>query len=256
MEFIDVHCHYEDLKFDRDREEVISSLPFNGVKAFIDAGCTLEDSIKIRDLSEKYIYMYFCAGVHPEYADKFDENIIRELKKLYAHPKCVAVGEVGLDFHWDENPPKEKQIDTFLHQVKLAEEANLPAVIHCRDAVGMMLDLIRSENITNALMHCFSESRETAKICLDQGMYFSFGGTCTFKNAVRSVENLKYIPKNRILLETDSPYLAPVPKRGERNDSKNIRHIIEHIAVIWDMTPEEVAEITTENAIRFFKLKI
>ncbi len=253
MEFIDVHCHYEDSRFDCDREEVISSLPFNGVKAFIDAGCTLEDSIKIKNLSEKYEYMYFCAGVHPENAGDFNGQTEQKLKELYAHPKCVGAGEIGLDFHWDENPPKEKQINTFLKQINLAREANLPAVIHCRDAIGVMLDLIKSENITGALMHCFSESKETAKICLDNGMYFSFGGTCTFKNSVRAVENLKYIPKDRIMLETDSPYLAPVPNRGKRNDSSNIVHIIEHIAMLWNMTPDEVADITTENAINFFK---
>ncbi len=256
MQFIDVHCHYEDDRFNEDRDEVISSLPFKNVLYAISAGCSAKESIITKEIAEKYEHMYFCAGVHPCNADKFSETEINILKDLWQHEKCVAVGEAGLDYYWAENPEKSVQKNTFIKQIHFAKEYNLPIVIHSREAIGDMLEIIKSEQVTNGLMHCFSESNESAKICLDQGLYFSFGGVCTFKNSVRAQENLKYIPKDRIVLETDSPYLAPVPNRSKRNDSTNIIYIIEHIAMLWNMTPEEVADITTQNAKRLFtKLK-
>ncbi len=253
MKFIDVHCHYEDNRFNCDRDEVISSLPAHNVLYAIDAGCNVEDSFKIRDIAEKYEHMYFCAGVHPSDADTLNEENLKKLRELWQHKKCVGVGEVGLDYYWENNPPKDVQKKAFIMQVTEAKKADLPVIIHSRDAIGDMLEIIKSEKIENGLMHCFSESNETAKICLDMGLYFSFGGTCTFKNSVRAQENLKYIPKDRILLETDSPYLAPVPNRGKRNDSTNIIYIAEHIAMLWNMTPQEVIEITNNNAKRLFK---
>ncbi|MBR2861279.1 MAG: TatD family hydrolase [Clostridia bacterium] len=251
---IDVHCHYEDDRFNEDRDEVISSLFQNNVTAVIDAGCTIKDCKMISALAEKYPQFYFCAGIHPGNADEFDENALKELKKLWAEEKCVGVGEIGLDYYWENNPPKDKQKDVFVALVNSAKEINKPVVIHSRDAIGDMLDLIKQENISHGVMHCFSESKETAKICLDAGLYFSFGGTCTFKNAVRANENLLYIPKDRILLETDSPYLAPVPNRGKRNDSTNLQFVIEHIAMLWNTTPKEVERITDENAKRLFNI--
>ncbi len=253
MQFIDVHCHYEDNRFNEDRDEVISSLPFKNVLYAITAGCSLEESIITQQIAHKYEHMYFCAGVHPSNADKFDEAIFQKLKQLWQDEKCVAVGEAGLDYYWQDNPEKDVQKNTFIRQIQASKEMDLPIVIHSREAIGDMLEIIKSENVTNGLMHCFSESNESAKICLDQGLYFSFGGVCTFKNSVRAQENLKYIPKDRILLETDSPYLAPVPNRSKRNDSSNIIYIIEHIAMLWNMTCDEVAFITTENAKRLFK---
>ncbi len=253
MKFIDVHCHYEDNRFNEDRDEVISSFPSKNVLYAIDAGCNVEDSLKIRDIADKYEHMYFCAGVHPSDADTLNEENLKKLRELWQHKKCVGVGEVGLDYYWDSNPEKAVQKKAFIMQVTEAKKADLPVIIHSRDAIGDMLEIIKSEKIDNGLMHCFSESNETAKICLNMGLYFSFGGTCTFKNSVRAQENLKYIPKDRILLETDSPYLAPVPNRGKRNDSTNIIYIAEHIAMVWNMTPQEVIEITNNNAKRLFK---
>lgn len=250
--FIDVHCHFEDARFDSDREEILAGLPEKGVGAIIDAGCTVKDSEFVKDLAQKYDFMYFCAGIHPEYANEYDSFAQKALEALYSHPKCVGVGEIGLDFHYSENPDEKVQKETFAKQIAAAKKANLPAVIHCRDAVGAMLEMLKSENVNCGVMHCFSESRETAKICLDRGLYFSFGGTSTFKNAKRAVENLEYLPKDRILLETDSPYLAPEPVRGTRNDSSNIRFIIKRIAEIWQTEPDEVARITNENALRLF----
>lgn len=251
--FIDIHCHYDDTRFDNDRDEVISSLPSKNVLYAINAGCTVEESQCCLEIAEKYEHMYFCAGVHAANAQEYSPESLQKLKAMWQHEKCVGVGEVGLDYYWENNPSKEVQKNAFIMQALAAKEADLPVEIHCRDATGDMVDIIRSEKISNGVMHCFSESKETAKICLDNGLYFSFGGTCTFKNSVRAQENLTYIPKDRILLETDCPYLAPVPNRGKRNDSGNIIYIVEHIAMLWNMSPDEVTEITNNNAMRLFK---
>lgn len=253
MQFVDVHCHYEDNRFSEDRDEVISSLPFKNVLYAISAGCSVEESLVTKQIADKYKHMYFCAGIHPSNADRFNEENFKKLKDLWQNEKCVAVGEAGLDYYWADNPPKEVQKNALVRQAQAAKEMNLPIVLHTREAIGDMLEIIKGEDINYGLMHCFSESNESAKVCLDQGLYFSFGGVCTFKNSVRAQENLKYIPKDRIVLETDSPYLAPVPNRGNRNDSSNIIYIVEHIAMLWNMTPDEVAFITTENAKRLFK---
>lgn len=250
--FIDVHCHFEDARFDSDRDEILAALPKKGVGAIIDAGCTVKDSEFVKDLAQKYDFMYFCAGIHPEYANEYSFDVQNALNALYAHPKCVGAGEIGLDFHYADNPPEKVQKDAFAMQISAAKKANLPAVIHCRDAIGPMLEMLKSENVTSGVMHCFSESRETAKFCLDRGLYFSFGGTTTFKNARRVIENLEYLPKDRVLLETDSPYLAPEPLRGTRNDSSNIRFIIDRIADIWKTDPDGVASVTSANALRLF----
>ena len=252
MRWIDVHCHYEDDRFNEDREEVLSSLPSFGVLRTIDAGCTTEDSERIKEYAEKYEHLYFCAGVHPEKADTLTDENLQKLRALWQHEKCVGVGEIGLDYHWPENPDKNIQQETLRRLLAEAKACGLPAVLHTRDALGDMLTIIREEQVDNALMHCFSESRETARELLDRGLYFSFGGTATFKNARKAVENLQYIPRDRILLETDSPYLAPEPVRGTRNDSRNIAHIITFIAALWGMSPDAVADLTTENAKRFF----
>lgn len=251
-EFIDIHCHYEDERFAPDRDEVISSLPQKGVKAVIDASCSVKDSIFVKNLAEKYPHLYFCVGIHPENADEYSFDTERFLEEIYSHPKCVGVGETGLDFHWSENPAKEIQCEAFARQIFLSKKHSLPIVIHCREAVGLMTEMLKSEDVTCGVMHCFSESKEVASFCLDRGLYFSFGGTCTFKNARRAVENLEYIPRDRILLETDSPYLAPEPVRGTRNDSSNIHHIIYRIAEIWQTTPEEVCAITVKNTEKLF----
>lgn len=256
MTLVDVHCHYEDPKFGTDLIDILPDLEAKNIFA-ISAGCTVEHSLFTQKLAHKYKNVFFCAGIHPQDANTYNEDDFEYLKKLYSDEKCVAVGEIGLDYYWPENPPHEKQIEVFLLQAEAAKEANLPVEIHCREATGDMLDLLRAHKINYGLMHCFSGSRETAKFCLDQGLYFSFGGTCTFKNARKAVENLEYIPRDRILLETDSPYLAPEPVRGTRNDSRNLIHIASHIAYLWGVSVDTVAEITTNNALSLFKkLKI
>ena len=251
MRLIDVHCHYEDSRFDADRAEVLEKIQKAGIIT-VDAGCSLKESRKACGYAEKYSNIYFCAGIHPENAPEFSPAVLEELKKLWKHEKCVGVGEIGLDYYWSENPSKSVQQEVFLAQAAAAKQVGLPVVIHCREAVGDMTRLVRAHDISFGIMHCFSESKETAKIYLDQGLYFSFGGTSTFKNAVRAVENLRYLPRDRVLLETDSPYLTPVPKRGQRNDSGNLIYIAENLGRLWGVSPEEAAEITFQNACRLF----
>ena len=251
--FIDIHCHYDDPRFDTDRDELISSLPSKNVLYANNAGSTVEESQFCLEMAEKYEHMYFCAGIHAINADTYSDENLEKLKEMWKHEKCVGAGEIGLDNYWKENPPKEIQRNAFIMQALAAKEADIPVEIHCRDAIGDMLEILKSEDISCGVMHCFSESKESAKQCLDRGLYFSFGGTCTFKNSVKAQENLLYIPKDRILLETDCPYLAPVPNRGKRNDSSNIIYVVEHIAMLWNMTPDEVVDITNENAKRLFR---
>lgn len=252
MHFIDIHCHYDDPRFDEDRDAVIASLPEKNVYAAINAGCTVAESLFCQEMAEKYGHMYFCAGIHPINAQEYSLENLQKLKEMWKHEKCVGAGEIGLDYYWAENPSKEVQKEAFVMQANAAKEMGIPVQIHARNAIGDTLDIIRSEKITNGVMHCFSESNESARVCIDQGLYFSFGGVCTFKNSVRAQENLQYIPKDRILLETDAPFLAPVPNRGKRNDSSNIIYVVEHIAMLWNMTPQEVCDITNENAKRLF----
>ncbi len=251
--FIDIHCHYDDPRFDEDRDEILSSLPEKNVLYAINAGCTVKESQFCLEMAEKYEHMYFCAGIHAINADTYTDEGLEKLKEMWKHEKCVGAGEIGLDNYWKDNPEKDVQKNAFVRQALAAKEADIPVVIHCRDAIGDMLEILKGEDISCGVMHCFAESKESAKICLDRGLYFSFNGTCTFKNSVRAQENLVYIPKDRILLETDCPYLAPVPNRGKRNDSSNIVYVVEHIAMLWNMTPDEVVEITNENAKRLFK---
>ncbi len=251
MRLVDIHCHYEDERFDGDRIDVLKKLLENGIIA-IDAGCSVSDSEKVMMFSHEFENIWFCAGVHPENANTFNSGSIEALKKLWNDEKCVGVGEIGLDYHWDNNPEIKVQRDVFALQVHASKQAELPVVIHNRDATGDMLDMIKSEHISHGVMHCFSESTQTAKVCLDAGLYFSFGGTSTFKNAKRAVENLKYIPKDRILLETDSPYLAPEPVRGTRNSSLNLIFIAQNIAKIWGVDSAEVIRITQMNAKALF----
>ena len=252
MILVDAHCHFEDEKFGVDLAQILPDLEAKNIFA-ICAGCNVEQSVLTKKIAQKYKNVFFCAGIHPQDAHTFNEQDFARLKELYSDERCVAVGEIGLDYYWENNPPREKQIEVFLLQAQAAKEANLPVQIHSREATGDMLELLRAHSINNGLMHCFSGSRETAKFCLDQGLYFSFGGPCTFKNAHKVVENLKYIPRDRILLETDSPYLAPEPVRGTRNDSRNLVYIANKIASIWGVLPEDVSHITTQNALNLFK---
>lgn len=248
---IDIHAHYDDSRFDDDREEVITSLfSEKGVTAIINAGCNLESSLYSVRLAEKYEGFYAAVGYHPQEVDAFNEEDFARIKELLKHPKVVAVGEIGLDYHWVSDN-KEQQKALFRKQLELAAEADMPVVIHERDCVADCLEIVLDYNV-RGVFHAFSGSKETAKILLDKGWYISFPGTVTFKNAKNPVENAAYVPADRILTETDAPYLTAHPYRGKRNDSGYMKYTLEKIAELRGITFEELERITEENAKRLF----
>lgn len=250
---IDIHAHYDDEAFDSDRNELLASL-FNekGVKAIINAGCNLESSVFSVNLAEKYDGMYAAVGFHPQEVDTFRETDLNVIKELLSHPKVVAIGEIGLDYHWVTDN-KDKQKALLRKQLELAVETDMPVVIHERDCVADCLEIVLDYNV-KGVFHAFSGSMETAKILLDRGWYISFPGTVTFKNAKHPVENASFIPDNRILTETDAPYLTAHPFRGKRNDSGYMKYTLEKLAEIRNTTFENIERITEENAKRLFRL--
>ena len=250
---IDIHAHYDDEKFDTDRDELLSSLLRDkGVTAIINAGCNLDSSLFSIKLAEKFEGMYAAVGFHPQEVDSFSDEVFAKIKALLSHPKVVAVGEIGLDYHWvTDNKDKQKAI--FRKQLELAIESDLPVVVHERDCVADCLEIVLDYDV-KGVFHAFSGSKETAKILLDRGWYISFPGTVTFKNAKYPVENAAYVPDDRILTETDAPYLTAHPFRGKRNDSGYMRYTLEKIAEIRGTSVEHLERITEENAKRLFRL--
>lgn len=253
MKLIDSHAHLTDEKFD-NIEEILKNAEESGIEKIVCSAYNLSSSDEATKLAEKYENVFSNVGLHPENVEEFSEEYFEKLKKLYKSPKVVAVGEIGLDYHFTtENKDLQKQI--FERQLLLANELNLPAVIHSRDAMGDTIEILKKVRLKReSLLHCFSGSYESAKILMELGFSFSFGGVVTFNNAKNVVEVVKNLPIERILLETDCPYMTPVPFRGQRNEPKNIVYIADAISRIKGMTIEEVAEITTKNAERLFKI--
>jgi len=252
MKYFDSHAHYNDEKFDIDRDELLSSLPKNNVSYVINAGTNFATSLFSINLSEKYPYIYAAVGIHPE--DISPNDSLGNIKELASHPKVVAIGEIGLDYYYDSST-KELQKEYFLNQLKLANEVNLPVIIHDRDAHNDILTTLKSCPVDKSgVIHCYSGSLEMAKIFLNMGYYLGFGGTSTFSNAKNVIEVLKYIPLDKILIETDSPYLTPVPFRGKRNNSMYLKYVVEKISEIKNISPEEIAQITSDNAKKLFNI--
>lgn len=250
----DTHAHYYDDRFSDDRDELLSSMKSGGVGYILNPGCDAETTEKSIALAEKYDFIYAAAGIHPGHIGRYGNDELDKIKLLAAHEKVMAIGEIGLDYHY-ANAPRTLQREAFARQIALADEMQLPIIIHCRDATGDCLDILKSEyKGGGAVMHCFGGSVETAKILLNMGFMIAFGGTLTFKNNVRAVEAVRYIPIENILTETDSPYLAPVPYRGKRNNSLYMVEVARKIAEIKGITLEQATEITCENALRFFKI--
>lgn len=250
----DTHAHYYDKRFDADRDKLLSSMKENNVGYIVNAGCDVETTRRCIALAERYDFMYATAGIHPNYASDMNDRNIDAIRMLAKHPRVKAIGEIGLDY-FHEYASRKAQKETFVKQMDIARVLNMPFVIHCRDACKDVLDILRSEyNGGGALMHCFSESVETARILLNMGLTIAIGGTVTFKNNVRTVEAVKFIPLENMVIETDCPYLSPTPHRGERNSSLNIHYVAEKIAQIKGVSPALVEEITTENAKRFFDI--
>lgn len=250
------HAHYDDEAFDGDREALIQSLPENGIDTVINVGASLDSCKSTIALMEKYPFVYGAMGVHPSETAELDEENFQWLKEQCARKKVVAVGEIGLDYHWKE-PEPDVQKKWFERQLALAEEVKLPVIIHSRDAAKDTLDIMKGMHAERirGVIHCFSYAKETAAQYLDMGYYFGIGGVITFDNAKKLKEAVSYIPLEKILLETDSPYLAPAPNRGKRNSSLNLPYIARQIAAIKGVTYEETLTVTHENAEKLFGLK-
>ena len=247
----DAHAHYDDKWFDEDRAEVLNSLPEKGISGVVNNSVDLETAAKIIELAEKYSFMYAAVGFHPENLENVPSDYLDRLAKLCEHKKVVAIGETGLDYHWDT--PKDLQKRVFEEQVKLSLDINMPLVVHDREAHGDVFDILRKYR-PNALVHCFSGSVELMREAVKLGCYISLGGVVTFKNARHSVEVASEIPLDRLLLETDAPYMAPVPYRGKRCDSSLIPYSAVKIAELRDLPVQKLLDITCENAKRFYRI--
>lgn len=245
----DAHAHYDDKWFDEDRDDLLSSMPGNGVCGIVNASVDLTTAHTAIAYAEKYDFMYACAGIHPENLEGLQDDYLEQLVELYKHPKVLAIGEIGLDYHWDI--PRDVQNRVFEEQLQLAKDLDAPVVIHDREAHGDVMELLRKYR-PKGLMHCYSGSVEMLKEVMKLEMYISLGGTVTFKNARVPVEVAAAVPLDRLLLETDAPYLSPVPFRGKRNDSTRIAHTALRIAEIRRMDAQELIDITTENAKRMY----
>lgn len=249
--YFDTHAHYDSDAFDGDRDALVSSLPELGVGLVVDPGCDGESSLAAAALSEKYSFIYAAAGWHPEELDKLDGDGLELIRKLALLPKTVAIGEIGLDYYWDRER-REEQKSLFRRQLELAMELDMPVIVHDREAHGDSLDIVREYRGIRGVFHCFSGSPEMAEELLKYGWYLGFDGPVTYKNARKQLEVLDMCPPERILAETDSPYMTPVPHRGERNDSGMLEFIVGKIAAVKGMTPEEAAALTYENGKRLF----
>ncbi|MBQ7810011.1 MAG: TatD family hydrolase [Clostridia bacterium] len=250
----DVHAHYDDEKFDEDREELLSSLPSMGVKGIVNASVDIATARRAIEFSEKYPFMYAAVGIHPENLDGLPENYLNILADLYENnKKVVAIGEIGLDYYWDI--PKEPQLKVFEDQLKLALELDAPVVIHDREAHADTMRILKKYTPKKVLLHCYSGSAEMLKEVLKLGAFISLGGVVTFKNARVPVEVAEAVPLERLFLETDCPYLSPVPFRGKRNSSEKIAYTAERIAEIKGMDIQNLIDITAKNAEDFFGIK-
>ena len=251
----DTHAHYYDEAFDADRDALLSALPGRGVALVVCPGCDLGSSRACVSLAERYDYLYAAAGIHPENLEGVALAELDGVKALCAHPRVVAVGEVGLDYYWVKTPEARKRSrDFFDAQLSLAEELDLPVIVHDRDAHHDCLEIVRAHPNVTGVYHCYSGGVEDAKTLMKLGWMISFTGSITFKNARRALEVIDLLPLDRMMIETDSPYMSPEPFRGRRNDSGRVHLVAEAIARRKGLDPEEVARITLENGKRFFRI--
>jgi TatD DNase family protein len=251
----DTHTHLNDDQFNEDREEVIARAVEAGVSRIINIGFNRETIRTSLELSEKYDFIYSVIGWHPQDAGDFRDEDLEWIESLLEHPKVVGIGEMGLDYYWDK-APRDVQAEVFRKQIRLAKKTGYPIVIHDREAHQDIVDILRQEKAAEVggVMHCFSGSWEMAKECLDMNFYISFGGPVTFKNAKKPKEVALQVPMDRILVETDAPYLTPHPYRGKRNETSYVKLVAETIAELKNLTFDEVAITTSKNADRLFKL--
>ncbi len=260
MEFFDSHSHYNDKRFNEDRERIIKETYEAGVTKFICAGYDIQSSLNSLNISEKYDFIYSICGISPNDIPQSEQQLwkdIEEISKIAKDnnsKKLVAIGEIGLDYYWNKEN-KELQKQAFIKQIELANELELPIVIHSRDASVDTIDIIKNHKVNKVgIFHCCQLNQELVRQALELGYYISFAGPITYKSSKNAPEVIKMVPIDRILIETDSPYLSPEPNRGRRNDCRNVKYVAQKIADVKELTIEEVAQKTYENAIRIFNI--
>ena len=260
MEFFDSHSHYNDEKFDEDREQIINDTYNAGITKFVCAGYNIKSSSDSLELSKKYDFIYSICGISPNDIPQTEQELwksLDEITKLVQNnksKKLVAIGEIGLDYYWNKEN-KELQEQAFIKQIELANKLELPIVIHSRDASVDTINIIEENKVNKAgIFHCCQQNQEMIKNALRLGYYISLAGPVTFKNAKNSADIIQMIPMDKLLIETDSPYLAPEPNRGKRNDCRNVKYVAQRIADVKGITLEEVAKATYENAMRIFEI--
>ena len=249
--YFESHAHYDDERFDEDRDTLLASFPAEGIETVVNASSDIKSSKASIALSEKYPFFYAAVGVHPHEVENITEADIDELRELSKHPKVVAIGEIGLDYYYDLSP-RDLQRHWFKRQLELADELKMPVIIHSRDAAQECFDIIKNSNVRNGVIHCYSGSAEMAEEYIKMGFYIGVGGSLTFKNNKKGVETVERIPIEKILIETDSPYLAPVPYRGKRNDSRLLKYVVERISQIKNISENDICNITKNNAQNLF----
>ena len=249
----DTHAHLNDPAFDPDREELMAGLAEKGIGLVMNAGCSLESSRDIVAMTERWPWLYGSVGSHPDSADEVNEDVIEEYRKLCRHEKIKAIGEIGLDYYY-EDIPREIQKNAFRMQMALAKELDMPVIVHEREAHEDGLAIVDEFPEVKGVFHCYSGSLEMAKELVKRGWYIGFTGVLTFKNAKKAVEVAAAIPHDRLVLETDCPYMSPEPFRGKRNDPGKIYRMAEKLAEIWGVSYEEAAQITFENGKRLYRL--
>ncbi len=255
MKIFETHAHYDDDAFDDDRAKLLNEMHKEGIDYIVNIGCSMENSRHIVDMVKAYDFLYGTVGVHPSDIDGLTESDMQELEMLAQEKKILAIGEMGLDYHYD-NVIKEEQAKWFIAQLEIAKRCDMPVVIHSRDAAKDTMDIVKEHHngVTPGIIHCFSYGVEMAKCYLDMGYYIGVGGVVTFKNAKKLKEVVEYTPLERIVLETDAPYLAPTPYRGKRNCSLYLTHVAEEIAALKGVSVDEVCAVTYENAKTVYKM--
>ncbi len=253
MQLFDTHAHLLDEKFDADRASLIETLPSLGIEGMIEVGTAVQDSRSAAQLAAQVGYIYAAVGVHPHEAKDVSADYLAQLEALAAQPKVVAIGEIGLDYHYDLSP-RDAQQRVFSEQLALALRIGLPVIIHMREATQDTLAILREHPGLKGVMHCFSGSAETAEILVDIGLCVSFTGSVTFKNARKTVEAARAVPLSRLMAETDCPYLSPEPMRGRRNDPSNVRHVLQKLADIKGVPFDDMCAVNIENAKGLYKI--
>ena len=249
--YFDTHAHYDSGAFNADRFDILGSMPDAKVGLIVNPGCDLESSKTAIGLAERFNFVYAAVGWHPEDMDKLTDKAFAELERLAEHPKCLAIGEIGLDYYWDDTH-KAEQKELFKKQIELAIRLNKPVIVHDRESQGDSLEIVRDFSELRGVFHCFSGSVEMASELLKRGWYLGFDGPITYKNARKAIEVLEFCPLDKIVIETDSPYLTPVPNRGKRNDSRQLEFVVNKIAEIKGINADEVENITFENGKKLF----